>query len=61
MHQVFEEELHEHFGIPEQYGVVVTIPIGYPMGKFGPVSRKPATEVTYFDVWGERIQSEERQ
>jgi len=54
MHQVFEDELHERFDIPEEYGVVVTMPIGYPRGKFGPVSRRPAEDVTYFDRWGER-------
>ncbi len=52
MHQVFEEELHEYFKIPLDYGVVVTIPIGYPMGKFGPVRRTPAEEMTYLDKWG---------
>ena len=52
MHQVFEDELMERFEIPEDFGVVVTIPIGYPTGNFGPVSRKPAEEVTYYDRWG---------
>jgi nitroreductase len=52
MHQVFEDELHERFGIPTEFGVVVAIPIGYPMGRFGPVTRRPAEEVTYFDRWG---------
>jgi nitroreductase len=52
MHQVFEDELHERFGIPTDYGVVVSIPIGFPMGKFGPVTRRPAAELTYFDAWG---------
>ena len=52
MHQVFEEELHAYFDIPEDYGVVVTIPIGFPMGTFGPVTRIPAEEMTYLDKWG---------
>jgi nitroreductase len=52
MHQVFEDELHAHFNIPTDYGVVVSIPIGYPMGRFGPVKRTPASELTYFDSWG---------
>ena len=52
MHQVFEEELMQRFEIPVEYGVVVTIPIGYPTGRFGPVKRTPAEEVTYFDRWG---------
>ena len=55
MHQVFEEELHERFSIPTEYGVVVTMPIGYPMGKFGPVRRKPAEEVTFFNEWGNKV------
>jgi len=54
MHQVFEEELTRRFGIPEEYGVVVTIPIGYPIGRFGPVRRRPASEVTYYERWGQR-------
>lgn len=52
MHQVFEDELHAYFEIPEEYGVVVTMPIGWPMGNFGPVRRKPAEQKTYFDRWG---------
>lgn len=54
MHQVFEQELAERLAIPEDYGVVVTIPIGYPLGRFGPVSRRPASEVTYFEHWGQQ-------
>ena len=53
MHQMFEDELHAQFSIPQDYGVVVTLPIGYPVGKFGPVRRRPAQKVTYFDSWGD--------
>lgn len=53
MHQVFEEELREYFEIPDTYGVVVTIPIGYPEGRFGPVTRIPAQEKTFIDGWGQ--------
>ncbi len=52
MHQVFEAELQERFGIPEEYGMVATIPIGWPLGRFGPVRRRPAEDVTWFDAWG---------
>ena len=51
MHQVFEEELHAYFEIPDEFGVVVTMPIGYPVGKFGPVRRIPAEEKTFFNTW----------
>lgn len=53
MHQVFEDELHAYFNIPDTYGVVVAMPIGYPLGKFGPVARIPAEQQTYLDVWSE--------
>ncbi len=53
MHQVFEDELHAYFGIPDDYGVVVTMPIGWPKGRFGPVKRIPAEEKTFFNRWGE--------
>src|SRR5207302_1374955 len=29
------------------------LPIGYPMGKFGPLGRGPISEVVYGDRWGE--------
>ena len=51
MHQVFEDELHAHCKIPDDFGVVVSIPIGWPIGEFGAVSRKPAADVTYFNSW----------
>ena len=51
MHQVFEDEMMEHFEIPVEYGIVVTMPIGYPMGRFGAVRRRPPEEVTHFDRW----------
>jgi len=54
MHQVFEAELTREFEIPEEYGVVAMIPIGYPQGRFGGVTRIPAEECTYFDRWGNR-------
>ena len=52
LHQMFEAELRERFGIPDTYGVVAMIPIGYPAGRFGPVRRRPVREVTHLDRWG---------
>ena len=51
LHQLFESDLHERFDIPDDYGVVAMIPIGYPRGKFGPVRRASASELTHFDRW----------
>ncbi len=52
MHQMFEDEMHDYYQIPEDYGVVAVIPIGYPTGKFGPVSREPVETKTHYGKWG---------
>ena len=38
-------------GLPENVEAVAVIPVGYPMGKFGPVTRKPVSEIVHFDRW----------
>jgi nitroreductase len=53
-HMLFEDELAAHLEVPDEYGIVAVIPIGYPRGRFGPVRRRPAEELTYFDCWGRR-------
>ncbi|MEC9247455.1 MAG: nitroreductase family protein [Pseudomonadota bacterium] len=52
MHQMFEPEIHDYYQIPENYGVVSVIPVGFPSGKFGPVSREPISTKTHYGKWG---------
>lgn len=52
MHQMFEQEMHNYYAIPEDFGVVAVIPIGFPAGKFGPVSREPVETKTHYGKWG---------
>lgn len=52
MHHMFEDELAEYLAVPESVGIVALLPIGYPRGKFGPVTRKPSAVLTHFDRWG---------
>ena len=54
MHQMFEDELHAYFGIPENYGVVAVLPIGWPRGRFGAVRREPVSAKTHYEKWGAR-------
>ena len=37
-HLLFEKEVNEVLGLPENAETFAILPIGYPMGKFGPVS-----------------------
>ena len=54
IHHMFEAELGEHLAVPDEISLVALIPIGFPRGRFGPVTRKPAGELTHFDWWGQR-------
>ena len=38
-------------GMPNTMAAFCLIPVGYPLGKFGPVSRKPVSEIMRFDHW----------
>ena len=52
IHSFFEETLKQRLGIPDAMEVAAMIPMGYPQGKFGPVSRRPVEEVIHWDRWG---------
>jgi nitroreductase len=51
LHPVVEERVHALFGIPSSAQIVYCLPLGYPRGRFGPVTRKPLAEVCAFDRW----------
>ena len=48
----FEKEAEAALGLPPDVHSYALLPIGYPMGRFGPVSRVPLAEVVYEDQWG---------
>ncbi len=52
-HMFYEKEADAALGLPEGVHSYAILPIGYPMGKFGPVGRGPLSEVVYQDRWGE--------
>ncbi len=52
MHRMFETELAEHLGVPEEVAIVAMLPIGFPAGRFGPVRRTPAAALTHLERWG---------
>jgi nitroreductase len=49
-----EAEIKDLLGIPDHVETVALIPLGYPSGKFGPTSRRPAAEVTSYNRYGHR-------
>lgn len=49
---LYEDELKQVLGLPSDVNTYALLPIGYPLGKFGPVSRMSVEEVTCVDQWG---------
>ena len=48
----FEKEAEAVLGIPPGFHSYALLPIGYPMGRFGPVRRVALADVVYYDRWG---------
>ena len=51
-HTGYGKECDEAMGIPKGYMSYAILPIGWPMGNFGPLGRGPLSEVVYLDDWG---------
>lgn len=51
-HLLYEAELKAVLGIPADIDTFALMPIGYPRDKFGPLRRKPISEVAMHDRWG---------
>jgi nitroreductase len=50
-HLFLEDDFKRVLGLPRHVTAFALIPVGYPLGRFGPVRRVPATEVTHWDRW----------
>ena len=49
-----EAEIKALLGVPDHVEPMALIPLGYPQGRFGPTSRRPAKEVTSYNQYGNR-------
>jgi nitroreductase len=47
-----EDEVKAVLGVPDDIHTFAMMPIGWPLGRFGPVARRPVAEVTFADRWG---------
>ncbi|MBV9996852.1 MAG: nitroreductase family protein [Caulobacteraceae bacterium] len=52
-HMLYGEAVDAIFGLPKSVCSFAILPIGYPQGRFGPVARRPLSEVTHRDRWGQ--------
>jgi hypothetical protein len=54
LYLLFEKDAEAAMGLPEGTHSYAILPIGYPIGRFGPVARTAVEEVAFLDRWGER-------
>ena len=52
LHPKVSADVRELLDLPDGAEVVYYVPLGYPQGRFGPVTRKPLSEVVSVDRWG---------
>lgn len=52
-HTRHQKEVDAVFGLPDGIYSFAILPIGYPLGRFGPTRRGPLSEVVYGSRWGE--------
>jgi len=52
-HLFFEKDSENALGLPEGVHSYAILPIGWPMGNFGPVGRGNLADFVYGDNWGE--------
>lgn len=47
-----EPAVREHFAIPSTFEIGATIPLGYPIGRYGPLTRNPVTPTMFRGRFG---------
>jgi nitroreductase len=52
LYLIHEKETEAAMGLPEDVHSYAILPLGFPMGKFGPVRRAPLEGVVFEDRWG---------
>ena len=61
LHKAREQDIKNVLGIPDRMETIALIPLGYPEGQWGRPKRKPAQEVTYWNLWGQSGDASPRQ
>jgi nitroreductase len=50
-HMLYEDEVKAVLGLPDDVQTYALMPIGYPRGNFGPLTRRGLSEVVHADRW----------
>jgi nitroreductase len=53
-HFLYEDDVRAILGLPNDVFTFAMMPVGFPLERYGPLSRRPVSEVTFADRWGEK-------
>jgi len=53
-HILYEDDVRAILGLPDDVFTFALMPIGFPVGKYGPLTRRLVSEVAFADRWGEK-------
>ena len=48
-----QDRVRDILNLPETFAALCLLPVGFPMGNFGPVTRKPVDEIMCFNRWSD--------
>lgn len=51
LHLALESDFKRALGIPRRVRTFAILPVGYPLGRFGPVRRRPVEQVIHWERW----------
>jgi nitroreductase len=51
LHLALEDEFKRVLGIPRHVKTFAIVPVGWPIGRFGPVRRRDPAEVIHWERW----------
>jgi nitroreductase len=54
LHKLREDDVRQLLAIPDEVETIALIPVGRPRGTWGFPRRRPSSEVTHWNRWGER-------
>jgi nitroreductase len=53
-HILYEDDVRAILSLPQDVFTFAMMPVGFPLDRYGPLSRRPVSEVAFADRWGER-------
>ena len=51
LHKLHEQDIKDLLEIPDSVETIALIPVGHPIGRYGPTTRRPVEEVAHMERW----------